>query len=509
MEKHAEKRHRRVFISVHNKNRLKPLVGVLHELEIEMVSSGGTMQFISGMGMPVLAVEELTAYPSILGGRVKTLHPTIVGGILCRPELESDRQDMQTHGLEAFDMVVVDLYPFEASIARGAPHDELIEMIDVGGVSLIRAAAKNYENVLVVPAADYFHEIVQLLVNQNGHSSIDDRRRMAAAAMHVSSHYDTVIFNYLNNEKINVFKESIGEAHILRYGENPHQQACFYGNLDDTFEQLSDKSLSYNNLLDIGAALDLIAEFPQPAFAIVKHNNACGVACHSNIEDAFANALAGDPVSAFGGVFVSNCNITPKLAKAIDEIFYEVLLAPSYDEDALALLNAKKKRILLKTKARMMPETCHRSLLNGVIWQTSDRLNSDPRQWQVATKRKPGAAEEMDMVFANSVVKHLRSNAIALVKNSMMIGAGIGQSSRVDALKQAILKAKEGRHDLKGAVMASDAFFPFADCVKIADEAGIRAVIQPGGSLRDKESVDYCDKANMAMVFTGNRHFRH
>ncbi len=509
MEIHTEKRHRRVLISVYNKDRLKPLIKVLHKLDVELVSSGGTMRCISDMGFRVRAVEDLTAYPSLLGGRVKTLHPAVFGGILCRPGLESDSLDMQRHGIEAFDMVVVDLYPFEAALARGASHDELIEKIDIGGVSLIRAAAKNFENVLVVPSADHFDEITALLDSQNGLTSVDDRRRMAATAMHVTSHYDAAIFNYLDNGSVNVFKESIDKSQVLRYGENPHQQGCYYGKLHEVFEQLGGKQLSYNNLLDIDAAMALMTEFSDPAFAIIKHNNACGVACRPKIEQAFDDALAGDPVSAYGGIFISNRSITAGLATIIDEIFFEVLLAPSYDEEALTLLRTKKKRILLKTKPFLMPGSRFRSLLNGVLWQTSDHRNSGPGQWQVATKRKPDAAEEMDMVFANSVVKHLRSNAIALVKDSMLLGAGMGQTSRVDALKHAIAKAQGSRHSLEGAVMASDAFFPFADCVEIADKAGIRAVIQPGGSLRDKDSVEYCDKAGMTMVFTGNRHFRH
>ncbi len=509
MEKHAEMSHRRVLISAYRKDRLEQLVTVLHKLGVEMVSSGGTMRHIKGMGFPVRAVEELTAYPAIMGGRVKTLHPAVFGGILFRPGLESDQADKQTHNIAAFDMVVVDLYPFEDCLASGASHEKLVEMIDVGGVSLIRAAAKNFENVLVVPSADYFAEMANLLDSQSGCSGMHDRRRMAAAAMHISSHYDTAIFSYLNNGTINVFKESVGEANMLRYGENPHQQGCFYGNLHETFEQLSGKPLSYNNLLDIDAAMALVAEFTEPAFAIIKHNNACGVACSERIEEAFAAALSGDPLSAFGGVFISNRKIAPGLASSINEVFYEVLLAPSFDEGSLSLLSKKEKRILLKTKSFLMPETRFRAVLNGVLWQTSDHLYSRPEYWQVKTERRPGVLEKKDLVFANSVVKHLKSNAIALVKDRILVGAGVGQSSRVDALKQAIAKAQSSGHSLEGAVMASDAFFPFADCVELADRAGIMAVIQPGGSIRDMDSVNYCNKAEMAMVFTGNRHFKH
>lgn len=509
MEKQALKKHQRALISVFHKEKIGPLAEVFHSLGIEIVSTGGTMEYIKIMGIPVHSVEEQTGYPSILGGRVKSLHPLIFGGILCRPGLGSDDQDMQHYDIEDIDIVVVDLYPFEAAIESGAPHNELIEQIDIGGISLIRAAAKNFEHVLVVPSARHFGEAISILQQQSGTTSLSDRRRMAAAAFNISSHYDTAIFNYLNNGEVKAFKESISEAHILRYGENPHQQGCFYGRMDEVFEKLSGKPVSYNNLLDIDAAFSLMAEFSAPTFAIIKHSNVCGIASRDSIRDAWEEALAGDPVSAFGGVLITNRHLSTDVAAVVNELFFEILIAPSFDEDSLALLGSKKNRILLKSQSFLVADECYRSVLNGVLWQTSDHKNSIPEQWQIQTRRKPTPDEEKDLVFANSVVKHLKSNAIALVKDLMLIGAGAGQTSRVDALKQAISKAKAQGHSLDGAVMASDAFFPFADSVEIAHEAGITAVIQPGGSVRDDESVRFCDDAGMAMAFTGNRHFRH
>ncbi len=509
MEKQALKKHLRALISVYHKEKIGPLVEVFHSLGIEIVSTGGTMEYIKGMGVPVQSVEERTGYPSILGGRVKSLHPLIFGGILCRPGLDADDRDIQHYDIEAIDIVVVDLYPFEAAIAGGASHNELIEQIDIGGISLIRAAAKNFEHVLVIASANHFNDAISILQHQQGFTSLPDRRRMAAAAFDISSHYDTAIFNYLNNGEIKVFKESIGEAHILRYGENPHQQGCFYGRLDEVFEKLNGKPISYNNLLDIDAAIALMAEFSAPTFAIIKHSNVCGIASRDSIGDAWDEALAGDPVSAFGGVLITNRHIGADVATHINELFFEILIAPSFDEDSLNVLGSKKNRILLKSKAFLMPDESYRSVLNGVLWQTSDHKNSLPEQWKIPTRRKPTADEAKDLVFANSVVKHLKSNAIALVKDLMLIGAGAGQTSRVDALRQAILKAQAQGHSLDGAVMASDAFFPFADSVEIAHKEGITGVIQPGGSVRDKETVGFCDATGMAMAFTGNRHFKH
>ncbi len=502
METHPPKRHLRALISVYDKAASAALVEALHQLDIELLSTGGTQSFIREMGIPVRAVETVTGYPSILGGRVKTLHPSIFGGILGRTTHEEDLRDLDEHDIEPIDVVVVDLYPFEQTIKAGASHSEIIEQIDIGGVSLIRAAAKNFEHILVVPGSVYFKKVIDLLVKNQGMTSIRDRREMAAAAMHVSSHYDTAIFNYLNNGTINVFKESIDLSTTLRYGENPHQQGCFYGKPDEVFEQLSGKAISYNNLLDIDAAMGLMTEFSSPTFAIIKHTNVCGIASRENIEEAWELALAADPVSAFGGVLISNRNVDVALAQKIHDLFFEVLMAPSFEDEGIELLQSKKNRILLKTKSFLMPDVRFRSILNGVLWQTSDHKNSIPEQWKLQTKIKPGTDEEKDLVFANSVVKHLKSNAIAIVKDLMLLGVGAGQTSRVDALHQAIKKAREGGHALKGAVMASDAFFPFADSVEIAHQAGITAVIQPGGSVRDTDSINYCLAAGMSMVFT-------
>ena len=509
MEKHPVKKHLRALISVYHKQNINPLVELLHSLDIEMISTGGTMKYIKEMGFPVRSVEELTGYPSILGGRVKSLHPIIFGGILCRPNVETEGGDIHHYDIQAIDIVIVDLYPFENAVSGGASHEEIIEQIDVGGIALIRAAAKNFEHVLVVPSAKQFDEVASMLRQQKGSTSLLDRRRMAAAAFHVSSHYDIAIFNYLNNGEIKAFKESISEAHFLRYGENPHQQGCFYGQLDEVFDKLSGKPISYNNLLDIDAAIALMAEFSAPTFAIVKHSNVCGIASRDSIEDAWEEALAGDPVSAFGGVLVTNRHVGTDVSRLINELFFEILIAPSFDEESIAFLSSKKNRVLLKSKAFLMPDESYRSVLNGVLWQTSDHKNSIPEQWKIQTRRKPTADEEKDLVFANSVVKHLKSNAIALVKDHVLIGAGTGQTSRIDALQQAIGKAQSQGHSLEGAVMASDAFFPFADSVKVAHKAGITAIIQPGGSVRDHESIEFCDAHEMAMAFTGNRHFKH
>ncbi len=509
METYPPRKHFRALISVYDKAASAPLIKALSSLGVELLSTGGTQQFIRSLGLPVSSVEEVTGHPSFLGGRVKTLHPAIFGGILARTGQDTDLRELADHKIEPIDIVVVDLYPFEQTLASGASHPEIIEQIDIGGISLIRAAAKNFEHVLVVPGSAYFEQATDLLLRNNGKSTLSDRRNMAAAAMHVSSHYDTSIFNYLNHGSVNVFKESIPDANPLRYGENPHQQGCFYGKLEDVFQQLSGKAISYNNLLDIDAAMGLMSEFSAPTFAIIKHTNVCGIASRDSIDDAWELALAGDPVSAFGGVLIANRTIDATVAVRINELFFDVLIAPSFDEESLEMLQSKKNRILLRTKSFLMPDSRFRSLLNGVLWQTTDHKNSIPEQWKHKTERKPVADEEKDLIFANSVVKHLKSNAIAIVKDLMLLGAGSGHTSRIDALQQAIRKANEGGHSLKGAVMASDAFFPFADSVEIAHKTGISAVIQPGGSVRDQNSIDYCNKAGMSMVFTGNRHFRH
>lgn len=509
METRQIKKISRALISVYDKGSVRPLVEALHAFGIELISTSGTLDYIRDMGIPVTAVEDITGYASILGGRVKTLHPSVFGGILARSGNEGDQEDINTHDLQKIDMVVVDLYPFEATLDAGASHEEIIEQFDIGGISLIRAAAKNYDDVFVVPGTAYFDEVTDLLQQHQASTSLADRRRMAAAAMNVSSHYDTLIFHYLEQGDVPVFKQSIQEAHPLRYGENPHQQGCYYGRLDTIFEQLAGKPLSYNNLLDIDAAMGLMTEFSASTFIIIKHTNACGVATRDEIMDAWNDALAGDPVSAFGGVLITNRPIDVRLAEAIHELFFEVLIAPGFDEESLVLLTQKKNRILLRNKSFIMPDERYRSILNGVLWQTQDHKNSLPDQWRYVTSQKPDENLQQDLVFANTIVKHLKSNAIALVKDNMLLGTGTGQPSRVDALRHAIEKARNNKHDLNGAVMASDAFFPFNDCVEIAHHEGIDAVIQPGGSVRDQQSIDYCDNAGMAMVFTGNRHFRH
>ncbi len=510
METHINKKLSRALISVYDKEPARGLVEALHAQNVEIISTGGTMQFIRDeLDIPVTPVEELTTYPSILGGRVKTLHPAVFGGILCRPGFEADDEALSEYHIQAIDMVVVDLYPFEKTMLSGAGHDELVEKIDIGGVSLIRAAAKNFRHVLVVPSSVYFEEVTKMVQENEAVISPAVRRKMAAAAFDVSSHYDTAIFGYMNNGELDVFKESIQDTHPLRYGENPHQQGCFYGKPEEIFEQVSGKALSYNNLLDVDAAMGLMAEYYAPTFAIIKHTNPCGVASRSSIDEAWRDALAGDPVSAFGGILIANRDVSASLAEEISDLFFEVLIAPGFDEKGIEILTKKKNRILLRTKSFITPEIRYRSILNGVLWQTQDHKNSLPDQWQMATVRHPSEEEERDLVFANTIVKHLKSNAIALVKDTMLLGSGMGQTSRIDALKQAIEKAHSQGHDLKGAVMASDAFFPFPDSVEIAQRHGIRAVIQPGGSVKDKASVDFCNESGMAMVFTGNRHFKH
>jgi phosphoribosylaminoimidazolecarboxamide formyltransferase / IMP cyclohydrolase len=500
---------KRAFISLYHKTPAKSLIECLHRLGVELVSTGGTYDFIRQAGIPVRAVEELTGFPAILGGRVKTLHPAVFGGILARGENQEDALELNQHGMLPFDMVVVDLYPFEETVASGGDHQAIIEKIDIGGISLIRAAAKNYQYVTVVPSADYFDEITTILEQSEGHIGINVNRRMAAAAMHVSSHYDTAIFNYLNQNTWPVFKQSISAATDLRYGENPHQQARFYGEWSEWFDQLSGKPLSYNNLLDVDAAVELMASFKEPAFAIIKHTNPCGLACRETIDQAWTDALAGDPVSAFGGILISNRPVSESLAAEISKLFFEALIAPGFDASAIEILKEKKNRILLKQKEIKSPENRFRSILNGVLWQTADNRDTVAGEWTISTHRKPDKAEEEDMVFGNIAVRQLKSNAIALVKNKQLLGVGTGQTSRVDALKQAIAKAGEHGHSLQGAVMASDAFFPFPDCVEIAHRAGITSVIQPGGSVKDQASADFCNQAGMTMVMTGIRHFKH
>jgi phosphoribosylaminoimidazolecarboxamide formyltransferase/IMP cyclohydrolase len=506
----GQKKIKNALISVFYKDNLEPVIRKLHELGVGLYSTGGTQSFIEKLGIPVTPVETLTSYPSILGGRVKTLHPKIFGGILGRRELDSDLAQLEEYEIPQIDLVIVDLYPFEQTVASGAAEQDIIEKIDIGGISLIRAAAKNFSDVIIVSSRDEYPSLLGILNSKNGSSDLSDRKKFATKAFSVSSAYDTAIFNWFNadgNEL--VFRHAENGGRSLRYGENPHQQAKFFGDLSSMFEQLSGKELSYNNLLDVDAAVNLIADFKECTFAIIKHNNACGLASRDTVLEAWNGALAADPVSAFGGILVCNRNIDSAAALEISKIFFEVIIAPSYDPAALDTLKQKQNRIILVQKPVSLPNVQHRSLLNGVITQEKDLRTETVEDMKPATKSVPTAAEYDDLVFANKLVKHTKSNTIVFAKNRQLLASGTGQTSRVDALNQAIVKAKAFGFDLKGAVMASDAFFPFPDCVEIADKAGIHAVIQPGGSIKDKDSIAYCDAHGMAMVFTGNRHFKH
>jgi phosphoribosylaminoimidazolecarboxamide formyltransferase / IMP cyclohydrolase len=512
-----EKKIKSALVSVFHKDTLEPVVRALHELDITIYSTGGTHDFIQQLKIPVIAIEELTDYPSILGGRVKTLHPKIFGGILGRRENSSDLTQLEEYNIPVIDLVIVDLYPFSETVASGAKEEDIIEKIDIGGISLIRAAAKNFKDVMIIPSRDDYAFLLNLLKEKKGYTGLSDRKKQAAHAFEISSQYDSSILNYFQSKTSHppssVFRFPSSVHRKLRYGENPHQSAVFYGNLNDVFEQLHGKELSYNNLLDVDAAVSLMSDFSagttdgECTFAIIKHNNACGIASRAQSSEAWKAALAGDPVSAFGGIIVTNKPLTSEVAAEINNLFFEILIAPGYDEKSLVIL--KKNRILLKLKNFEFPPVQFRSLLNGVIEQDKDLKTENISDMQVVTTVKPSENEIRDMVFANKIVKHSKSNAIVLAKNKQLLASGIGQTSRVDALKQAIEKAGRFGFDLKGAVMASDAFFPFPDCVEIAHLAGISAVIQPGGSVRDKESVEYCNKNRLSMVLTGIRHFKH
>jgi phosphoribosylaminoimidazolecarboxamide formyltransferase/IMP cyclohydrolase len=498
------------LISVYYKDNLEPVIKKLHSLNVKLYSTGGTLSFIEKLKIPVTAVDAVTSYPEIFGGRVKTLHPAIFGGILNRRDNATDQQEKAQHNIPDIDLVIVDLYPFEETVAAKASEQDTIEKIDIGGISLIRAAAKNFNDVLIISSRNDYAELLGLLENKNGNTDIADRKHFAAKAFAVSSHYDTAIFNYFNQtENIPQFKQSIQNAQVLRYGENPHQQGIFYGDLEAMFTKLHGKELSYNNLLDVDAAVGLMDDFTEPTFAILKHNNACGVASRSTIHQAYADALAGDPVSAFGGILIANRKIDLATAAEVNKLFCEVVIAPAYDDDALQLLKSKVNRIILIQNKVELPARSFRTLLNGVIEQDKDLKTETEADLKPATIKKPSAGEIKDLLFANKLVKHTKSNTIVFAKNGQLLASGTGQTSRVDALKQAIVKAQSFGFDLKGAVMASDAFFPFPDCVEIAHGVGITAVIQPGGSIKDKESIDYCDKNGMSMVMTGVRHFKH
>jgi phosphoribosylaminoimidazolecarboxamide formyltransferase/IMP cyclohydrolase len=504
------KRIKSALISVYHKDNLDAIVRKLHQLQIKIYSTGGTASFIEGLGVPVTAVESLTDYPSIFGGRVKTLHPKVFGGILYRRDEADDSAEAAKYDIPDIDLVIVDLYPFEATVASGAADAQVIEKIDIGGISLIRAAAKNCKDVVIIPSKREYLPLLELLEAKNGETDIEERRRFAAAAFNVSSHYDTAIFNYFNREAGEpAFKQSFTDGMTLRYGENPHQKGLFFGAFDEMFEKLHGKEISYNNLLDIDAAANLIAEFDDTTFAVLKHNNACGLASSDILLDAWKKALAGDPVSAFGGILITNRTIDIETAREIDSLFYEVLIAPGFEPAALELLKEKKSRILLLQKGGGMPQQQFRSLLNGVVVQDRDLSVENGQDMKTATKVSPTADQLIDLAFANKVVKHSKSNAIVLAKGKQLLASGVGQTSRVDALKHAIEKAKSFGFDLNGAVMASDAFFPFPDCVELAAKAGIRAIVQPGGSVRDNLSVDSCNQHQIAMVFTGIRHFKH
>ncbi len=505
------KRIKSALISVYYKDRLDEIVTKLAAEGVKMYSTGGTLEFIKGLGFDAVAVESLTGYPSILGGRVKTLHPKVFGGILGRRELQDDLVQMEHYEIPEIDLVIVDLYPFEQTVASGAPEADIIEKIDIGGISLIRAAAKNFKDVVIVPSQAEYADLLDVLNAQGAQTTIEQRRRFAAKAFNVSSHYDTAIFNYFNQvEQIPAFKQSIQTSMPLRYGENPHQSAAFYGDLDKMFDKLNGKEISYNNLGDIDAAVNLIDEFSEPTFAILKHMNACGVATRADIYTAWIDALACDPVSAFGGVLVANRAIDKATAEEINKLFFEVLIAPDYEEAALEILFSKKNRIVLRRKDIELPKMQFKSLLNGVAVQDRDlKVGGQDSVAECKTTVAPTQEQLQDLVFATKIVKQSKSNAIVLAKGGRLLASGIGQTSRVDALRQAIEKARGFGFELEGAVMASDAFFPFADCVEIAHKAGIKAVIHPGGSLRDQDSVDYCNQNGLAMVMTGLRHFKH
>ena len=505
----ALKKIKTALVSVFYKDGLIDVMKRLQQLGVEVYSTGGTFSYIKENGFDVKSIESLTGYPSILGGRVKTLHPKVFGGILARRENESDKKQLQEYEIPPFDLVIVDLYPFEETLRSTDNTDEIIEKIDIGGITLIRAAAKNYKDVLVVSGSSMYGELTALLDEKKGETDIDDRRYFAAQAFNISSHYDTAIFNWINPGNIRAFKQSILDSNVLRYGENPHQEGIFFGKADEVYEQLHGKAISYNNLLDLDAAISLISDFDETTFAVIKHNNACGLASRETLKQAWIDALAGDPVSAFGGVLAANRTIDRETAEEINKIFFEIIIAPAYDDDALEVLKTKKNRIILILKSFKFPERQFRSVLNGALSQERDTVTETAENLKTVTTMAPDEKQVEDLLFANKIVKHTKSNCIVLAHNKQLVGSGTGQTSRVDALKQAIEKARNFKLPLEGAVMASDAFFPFADSVEIAHKAGISAVIQPGGSIRDKDSIEYCNKHNIPMVFTGIRHFKH
>lgn len=503
------KRIKKALVSVYQKDKLDVIIKKLHSEGVEFISTGGTQTFIESLDIPCSAVEDLTGYPSILGGRVKTLHPKVFGGILSRRDLEKDNEQIAEYEIPEIDLVIVDLYPFEATVAAGADEPTTIEKIDIGGISLIRAAAKNFKDVVIVASQDQYQPLLEVLEANGAQTTIEERRWFAKEAFAVSSHYDAAIFNYFDGDEKSHFRLTQNNAKTLRYGENPHQRGVFFGKFDEMFEQLQGKEISYNNLLDIDAAVNLINDFDDITFAVLKHNNACGIASRPVLVDAWNAALAGDPVSAFGGVLITNAIVDKETAEEMNKIFFEVVIAPDYDLEAIEILSQKKNRIILILKNAKLQKQQMRTLLNGVLMQDKDLHTETAEDLKVVTEVSPSQQEVEDLIFANKIVKHTKSNAIVLAKNKQMCASGVGQTSRVDALVHAIEKAESFNFDLKGAVMASDAFFPFPDCVQIAAEAGVTAVVQPGGSINDQKSIDTCNEKGLSMVTTGFRHFKH
>ena len=497
------------LISVFDKQGLEKIIKLLSNFNIEIYSTGGTENFIKSHGVNVHQIEQLTSYPSILGGRVKTLHPKVFGGILSRRDNNEDIEEVKKYEIPDFDLIIVDLYPFEETVKNNLSHTEIIEKIDIGGISLIRAGAKNFKDVIVVSQKHQYDKLIEHLENKGPYTNLNMRKDYASEAFNLSSHYDTMIFKYLHSEDATVFKESIKDSKTLRYGENPHQKGIYFGNLNEVFDKLNGKELSYNNLLDIDAAVNLISEFEETTFAILKHNNACGIASRDSLKTAYLDALSGDPISAFGGILISNRKIDLETAEEINKLFYEVLIAPDFSDDAFSLLKTKAKRVLLKQKNITLPKTQYRTILNGVLYQEKDLISDDSSLMKTVTKKQPSNRENDDLIFASKVCKHTKSNTIVFAKNKQLIASGVGQTSRVDALKQAVKKANNFKLNLAESVMASDAFFPFPDCVELAKNSGISAVIQPGGSIKDNLSIEFCNENNMSMVMTGTRHFKH
>lgn len=505
-----QKQIRRALISVFHKEGLEPIIRKLNELSVELLSTGGTYDFIVGMGIPCQKVESVTGLPSILHGRVKTLHPNIFGGILAQRSDASDQQEMQQYNISPIDLVIVDLYPFEATVANGGTHEEIIEKIDIGGISLIRAAAKNYQDVVIVPSMAQYSQLMQILERGNGSTTLEDRISFARSAFAVSSQYDSAIFNYFDKGNGSALRVAADHPTHLRYGENPHQKGIFYGDLDKYFQKLQGKDLSYNNLQDIAAAVELMREFnDHPTFAVLKHTNPCGLAQAENISEAWEKALAADPESVFGGILIANREIDLATATSINKLFFEVLIAPSYSTDALQLLSEKKNRIILAQREDLPIKNQIKSVLGGILVQDADSESDNETNCKTMSNTQPTKEQIGDCIFAQRIVKHCKSNAIVIAKDGQMLASGVGQTSRVAALKQAIEKAKQFGMNLEGAVIASDAFFPFGDCVEIGAANGIRAFIEPGGSIRDNLSIEAANKLNVALIFTGTRHFKH